>query len=111
MLVVQEHPLPPKMVSMARDRLCPAVAGVVFDVGVSFSSSFPLSLPPPSLEVWMELAEEGGLQASILDSFGVAAPAVLFRTPIPQSQPHRHLGACPCRGRENLSLRRTEELG
>lgn len=49
---------------------------MVFDVGVSFSSSFPLSLPPPSLEVWMESAEEEGLQASILDSLGVAAPAV-----------------------------------
>lgn len=67
---------------------------MVFDVGVSFSSSFPLSLPPPSLEVWMELAEEEGLQASILDSLRVAAPAVLFRTTIPQPQPHRHLGAC-----------------
>lgn len=45
---------------------------MVFDVGVSFSSSFPLSLPPASLEVWMELAGEGRLQASIPDSLGGA---------------------------------------
>lgn len=74
---------------------------------------FPLSLPPASLEVWMELAGEGSLQASILDGLGGAgaAPAVLVGTSIPLSQLHRHLGACPCRGREDSLSQKNRGLG
>lgn len=72
---------------------------------------FPLSLPPASLEVWMELAGEGSLQASIPDGLGGAAPAVLVGTSIPLSQPHRHLGACPCRGREDSVPQKNRGLG
>lgn len=91
--------------------ISPAVAGMVFDVGVSFSSSFPLSLPPASLEVWMGLAEEGALQASILDGLGVASPAVPVGPFIPPSQPTDTWALASVEGGRTLSLRRTEGLG
>lgn len=94
-------PTPPQLLSMARtDRAQLWQTWCLMLVSPSLPL-FPLSLPPASLEVWLELAGEGSLQASILDGLGGAAPAVLVGTSIPLSQLHRHLGACPCLGRED----------
>lgn len=78
-----------------QDRLCPAVAGEMFDVGVSVSfssSSFPCL--PLSLKFGWIWQRREVHTASILDGPGAATPAVLVRTS------HRHLGALPCWGRE-----------
>lgn len=55
----------------------------------------------------------GGSQVSILDSLGVAAPVVLVLvgTSIPLSQPHRHLGACPCQRREDSVPQKNRGVG
>lgn len=76
-----------------QDRLCPAVASEVFDVGVSVSfssSSFPCL--PLSLKFGWIWQRREVHTASILDGPGAATPAVLVRTS------HRHLGALPCWG-------------